>query len=167
MQPRANPVIVDGSAGALAELAAFGALPATRAILYAADLNPAEMRTELAAGGDVVISDSNRRQAFVAGSLEQNTGPVLTPSESVSADGELLDQFGRGPDYETVATYGGIGSVQAPYDPELVQFPEHGPFAAIDGSTATAWLADPTLTPDQWWLRVDFRRPREHQFDRI
>ena len=39
VQPRANPVIVDGSAGALAELAAFGALPATRAILYAADLN--------------------------------------------------------------------------------------------------------------------------------
>ena len=159
VQPRANPVIVDGSAGALAELAAFGALPATRAILYAADLSPGEMRTELAAGGDVVISDSNRRQAFVAGSLEQNTGPVLTPSESVSADGELFDDFGRGPDYETVATYGGIGAVQAPYDPELVQFPEHGPFAAIDGSTATAWLADPTLTPDQWWLRVDFRRP--------
>jgi arabinofuranan 3-O-arabinosyltransferase len=159
VQPRANPVIVDGSASALAELAAFGALPATRAVLYAADLSPGEMRTELAAGGDVVISDSNRRQAFVAGSLEQNTGPVLTPSETVSSDGELLDPFGRGPDYETVSTYGGVRSVQAPYDPERAQFPEHGPFAAIDGSTATAWLADPTLAPDQWWLQVEFRRP--------
>jgi arabinofuranan 3-O-arabinosyltransferase len=159
VQPRANPVIVDGSASALAELAAFGALPATRPILYAADLSAPQMRTELASGGDVVISDSNRRQAFVAGSLEQNTGQVLTPGESVSADGELLDPFGRGPHHETVATYGEIQSVQAPYDPERAQFPEHGPFAAIDGSTATAWLADPTLTPDQWWLRVDFRRP--------
>ncbi|MGO9819022.1 MAG: alpha-(1-_3)-arabinofuranosyltransferase family protein [Solirubrobacteraceae bacterium] len=159
VQPRANPVIVDGSASALAELAAFGALPATRAILYSADLGARQMRTELAAGGDVVISDSNRRQALVAGSLEQNTGPVLTSSETVSSDGELLDPFGRGPDYETVATYGGIRSVQAPYDPERAQFPEHGPFAAIDGSTATAWLADPTLAPGQWWLSVDFARP--------
>jgi hypothetical protein len=159
VQPRANPVIVDGSASAVAELAAFGALPGTRAVLYAADLSARQMRTELAAGGNVVISDSNRRQAFVAGSLEQNTGPTLTPNQSVSADGELLDPFGRGPDYETVATYGGIRSVQAPYDPERAQFPEHGPFAAIDGSTATAWLADPTLTPDQWLLEVDFTRP--------
>ena len=35
----------------------------------------------------MVISDSNRRQAFVAGSLEQNTGPTLTAAQSVSADG--------------------------------------------------------------------------------
>lgn len=159
VQPRANPVIVDGSASALAELAAFGALPSRRAILYSADLTAAEMRTELADGGNVVISDSNRRQAFAASSLEQNTGPVLTAAETVSADGELLDPFGGGSDYETVATYGGIASVQAPDDPERAQFPEHGPFAAIDGSTQTAWLADPTLSPDQWWLRVGFRRP--------
>ena len=162
VQPRSNPVIVDGSASGLAELAAFAALPPTRPILYAADLDSAQMRSELADGGDVVISDSNRRQAFVVGSLEQDSGPVLTAQQSVSADGELLDPFGRGPEDETVATFGGgIRSVSAPYDPESVQFPEHGPFAAIDGSTATAWLADPTLTPDQRFIQIEFAHPTD------
>ncbi len=161
VEPRADPLVVDGSAGGVAELAAFGALPAQRALLYAADLSPDAMRGALRGGGDVVISDSNRRQAFVAGSLEQNTGPVLTAQQSISADGELLNPFALGSAAETVATYTGIRSVEAPASPERVQFPEHAPFAAIDGSPATAWLADPTLTPDQRWLGVDLERPRD------
>ena len=104
-------------------------------ILYAADLGPAALRRQVAPGGDVVITDSNRRQAFAASSLEQNTGAVLAADETVSADGFILDPFGRGPDDETVAVYGGgVRAVQAPFSPQRVQFPEHGPFAAIDGS---------------------------------
>jgi arabinofuranan 3-O-arabinosyltransferase len=160
IEPRAQPVIVDGSAAALAGLAAFGALPADRALLYAADLHPAQLRAQLARGGQLVISDSNRRQAFVTGSLEQNAGPVLAPSEDVSADGLILDPFGRGPDAETVAAYTGVRSVEAPSSPEVVQFPEHAPVAAVDGSPSTAWLADPTLGAGSRWLQVDFDRPR-------
>ncbi len=161
VEPRADPLVVDGSAGGVAELAAFGALPAQRALLYAADLSADAMRGALRGGGKVVISDSNRRQAFVAGSLEQNTGAVLTAQQSISADGELLDPFALASATETVATYTGIRSVEAPASPERVQFPEHAPFAAIDGSPATAWLADPTLTPDQRWLQIDLERPRD------
>ena len=160
VEPRAQPVVVDGAAGALAGLAAFGALPSDRALLYAADLDPAELRAQLHDGGQLVISDSNRRQAFVTGSLEQNAGPVLTPAQDVSADGLILDPFGRGPDDETVATYSGVRSVQAPSSPEVAQFPEHQPFAAIDGSPLTAWLADPTLGAGSRWLQVDFARRR-------
>jgi hypothetical protein len=162
VEPRASPVIVDGSAGGVAGLAAFGALAPGRALLYAADLAPARLRAAVAAGGEVVISDSNRRQAFVSGSLEQNAGPVLTPEQDVSADGFVLDPFGSDPDDQTVASYsGGIVSVEAPYSPQIPQFPEHAPFAAIDGSPATAWLADPTLAPSDRWLQVDFPRPRD------
>ena len=160
VEPRAQPVVVDGSAGALAGLAAFGALPSDRALLYAADLDPAQLRAELSRGGDLVVSDSNRRQAFVTGSLEQNAGPVLTPSQDVSADGLILDPFGRGPDAETVAAYAGVRSVEAPSSPEVAQFPEHAPFAAVDGSPSTAWLADPTLAVSDRWLQVDLDRPR-------
>ncbi len=160
IEPLAEPVVVDGSAGAIAGLAAFGALPAQRALLYSGDLTAPQLRASLADGGDMVISDSNRRSAFVAGSLEQNTGPVLTPQQNVSADGIILDPFGRGPDFETVASYSGVRSVEAPASPEVPQFPEHAPFAAIDGSPQTAWLADPTLGPAGRWLQVDFDRPR-------
>ena len=160
IEPRAAPVVVDGSAAALAGLAAFGALPAQRALLYSGDLTAPQLRNALAGGGDLVISDSNRRAAFVAGSLEQNAGPVLTPAQDVSVDGIVLDPFGRGSDFETVASYSGVRSVQAPASPEIPQFPEHAPFAAIDGSPATAWLADATLGPAERWLQVDFERPR-------
>jgi arabinofuranan 3-O-arabinosyltransferase len=160
VEPRAQPVVVDGSAGALAGLAAFGALPSDRALLYSADLDPASLRAQLAHGGQLVISDSDRRQAFVTGSLEQNAGPVLTPSQNVSADGLILDPFTGGPDDETVATYTGVRSVQAPSSPEVAQFPEHQPFAAIDGSPSTAWLADPTLGASDRWLQVDLDGPR-------
>ncbi|MGP0048932.1 MAG: alpha-(1-_3)-arabinofuranosyltransferase family protein [Solirubrobacteraceae bacterium] len=160
VEPRAAPVVVDGSAAGIAELAAFGALPARRALLYAADLSPAQLRAELAHGGDLVITDSDRRQAFVSGTLEQNAGPVLTPDEDLSADGFILDPFGLDPDHETVADYSGVRSVQAPSSPQIAQFPEHAPFAAIDGSPTTAWLADPTLGAGDRWLQVDFDRAR-------
>ncbi len=158
VEAASQPVVVDGSADALAGLAAFGALAPDQALLYAADLSPAQLRSSLAGGGQLVISDSNRRRAFVASSLEQNAGPTLTPDQGVSSDGIILDPFGRGPDFETVAGYTGVRSVQAPASPQNPQFPEHAPFAAIDGSTQTAWLADPTLGPGRRWLQVDFVR---------
>lgn len=160
IEPRASPIVVDGSADALAGLAAFGALPSQRVLLYSGDLTAAQLRGALAGGGELVISDSNRRRAFVASSLEQNTGPTLTPDQDVSADGIILDPFGRGADFETVARYTGVRSVQAPASPEQPQFPEHRPFAAIDGSPATAWLADPTLGRAARWLQVGFEHPR-------
>ena len=141
------PVVLDGSADGIAGLAAFNQLAAGRPLLYSGDLSAAALRDQLKRGGELVISDSNRRRAFVAGSLEQNAGPTLAPDQSVSADGIMLDPFRRGPDFQTVASYQGIASVQAPSSPQRPQFPEHAPFAAVDGSTSTAWVADPTLVP--------------------
>jgi arabinofuranan 3-O-arabinosyltransferase len=164
VEPRAGPIVVDGSAAAVAGLAAFDALPANRALLYSADLTAPQLRASLAQGGEVVISDSNARQAFVSGSLEQNVGPLLTPAQTVSADGIILDPLGLGSRAQTVARYSGIRLVQAPSSPQTPQFPEHAPFAAIDGSPATAWLADPTLGPSGRWLQVDFTRPRTVPF---
>ncbi|HEY6522165.1 MAG TPA: alpha-(1-_3)-arabinofuranosyltransferase family protein [Solirubrobacteraceae bacterium] len=161
VEPVRDPIVVDGSADGIAGLAAFSMLPLQRPILYAADLGPAALRRQVAPGGDVVITDSNRRQAFAASSLEQNTGAVLASDETVSADGLILDPFGRGPGDETVAVYGGgVRVVQAPFSPQRAQFPEHGPSAAIDGSVQTAWVADPTLDPSQRWLQVDFSLAR-------
>jgi len=160
VEPVAQPVIVDGSAAGVAGLAAFRALPAGRALRYAADLSAAQLRGALASGGQLVITDSNRRQAFAPGSLEQNTGAVLTAGENVSADGLILDPFGGSPDDETVSVDSGLSGVQAPFSPQTRQYPEHAAFAALDGSPATAWLADPTLAPANRWLQTEFTAPR-------
>ncbi len=160
VEPVAQPVIIDGSAAGVAGLAAFGGLPADHALRYAADLTPAQLRGALARGGQLVITDSNRRQAFAPGSLEQNAGAVLPADESVSADGLILDPFGGGPADETVSVDSGLRDVQAPFSPQTRQYPEHAAFAALDGSPATAWLADPTLSPANRWLQADFTAPR-------
>ena len=161
VEPRAQPVVVDGSAAGAGRPGRVRS--AARRPAAAVLRRPRRRRScapSCAPAAQLVISDSNRRQAFVTGSLEQNAGPVLTPPQDVSADGLILDPFGRGPDDETVATYSGVRSVEAPSSPEVAQFPEHAPFAAIDGSPSTAWLADPTLGAGDRWLQVDFDRPR-------
>jgi hypothetical protein len=161
VEPAAAPIVVDGSAETIAGLAAFGGLRAGEPVLYSGDLSAGQVRSALAGGGELVMGDSNRRRAFAASSLDQNTGPALTPSQNVSADGLILDPFGRGQDFQTVASYVGVRSVESPASPQRVQFPEHAPYAAIDGSRATAWLADPTLDPARRWLQVDFDRARD------
>ena len=161
VEPRARPLIVDGSADALVALAGLGALPADRALRYAADLPRAELR-ELAAGGaDIVVSDTNRRRAFVSSSLVQNTGATLAPDQAPAENGIVLDPFGRGSPAQTVALLRGARSIDAPFSPVRPQFPEHRPFAALDGDPHTAWLADPTLDPGRWRLDLTFNRPRD------
>ena len=52
-------------------------------------------------------------------------------------------------------------SVSAPASPQVTQFPEHRPFAAIDGDTGTAWLADRALAAPRHVLTVKLEEPRE------
>ena len=69
-RPTQGATVVDGSADALAGLAAFGALPAGR-IAYAGDV---ERGRAAPARREVVISDSNRRRVLAAARMAQNHG---------------------------------------------------------------------------------------------
>ena len=74
----------------------------------------------------------------------------------------MLNPFPEdGSDAQTVAVYEGIAGVRAPSSPGFPQFPEHRPFAAIDGDPATYWQADRALTADRHTLEVTLRRPRD------
>jgi hypothetical protein len=157
--PLARPTVVDGSADAVAGLAAFGALPPS--VLYAADRDPGELRAAVRAGADVVISDSNRRRVFVPSRLEQNLGWTLGPDEDPSEDAAMLNPFAdRGSDAQTVALYGGA-RVRAPFSPGGEQYPEHRPYAAFDGDPDTAWLADRYLERPRRWVEIELARPRD------
>lgn len=159
--PAAAPVVVDGSATALAGLAAFGALPRERVLLAADRLAPAAIAPTLTAGSELVVADGNRRQAYAAARIEQSRGPTLPADRTVSEDGVVLDVARQGSPAQTVQVLGGIAGVDAPASPAVPQFPEHRPFAALDGDPATAWLADRTLTPDRHALTVTFLAPRD------
>ena len=161
--PRDGATVVDGSAPAIADLAAFGALRTDRALHYAADLDEAALRAQAARGASFVISDSNRRRVFVAARLRGNTGWTVPAGEQLSEDSAQLDPFPRrGTDAQTVALVGGgVASVHADFSPGFAQFPERRPFAALDGDPATAWLADRALATDRHHLDVAFPAPRD------
>ncbi len=159
--PQAGSVVVDGGASGIAALAAFGALDPGRALSYAPDLGSAGIRAAASPGATVVISDGNRRRAFLASRSRGQVGPTLPVGEGISADGALLDPWLGAPAFETVQQLSGVASVTAPASPQVTQFPERRPFAAVDGDPSTAWLADRALERPRHRLTVTFDAPRD------
>ncbi|MET0205744.1 MAG: alpha-(1-_3)-arabinofuranosyltransferase family protein [Thermoleophilaceae bacterium] len=158
---RSGPgLVVDGSADALAALAAFDALPAGGPILYAGDADAPALR-EAADGGEVVVSDSNRRRVFISSRPTQNVGATLAADDPISRDGAVLNPFARrGTDGQTVALLDGAAWIRAPFSPQFAQFPEHRPFAAFDGDPDTFWIADRNLERGERRIEIQFDEPR-------
>ena len=161
VMPRGPLTLVDGGARAFTALAAFDELDPGRAYSAGADLTTDAARGAARAGGGVVIADGVRRQALVASRLRGGVGPVLPANRGVGQDGVRLDPYadtGVGTDAQTVQVLRGIADVRAPFSPQITQFPEHRPFAALDGDLGTAWLADRRLGPERAVLTVDLGR---------
>jgi hypothetical protein len=157
LEADAGATVVDGSADALAGLAALGALPSGR-IAYAGDASADELRR----AGEIVISDSNRRRVLAAARMAQNHGATLAADDPFSPDAAVLDLFpARGADGQTVATYDGARYLRMPFSPAYSQFPERRPFAAFDGDPATHWQADRALEEGRHWLEIGFDAPRD------
>ncbi len=162
VEPRAPASVVDGSADGVADLAALGALPRSRPLLYAGDLSAAALRQQASSGAQVFITDSNRRRVFVASRMLQNVGATEPADQPFAADASVIDPFpGRGSAAQTVAGFEGARYVTAPYEAQLAQFPEHAAFAAFDGDPSTSWYADPTLPPSQQWIEIGLARARD------
>lgn len=161
VEPLDPATIVDGSAAGLAGLAAFGALPESTPIFYAGDLTAAQIRRQAARGTEVVITDSNRRRAFIPTNTQQNVGRTLRTDEPFNEDAALINPFpARGSDAETVAVLKGARSISAPEGGGPLAFPEKAAVAAFDGDSSTMWT-DRFLRPDQRWLEIEFDRPRD------
>ena len=164
VEPERGATVLDGSADGIAGLAALGALPARARIAYAGDLAPAELQ-RAAAGGEVVISDSNRRRVLSAARMAQNHGATLPADDPFSPDAAVVDLFpSRGGGAQTVALYHGVRHLRSPFSPAYSQFPERRPFAAFDGDPATHWQADRALEPARHWLEAGFEAPRDVPF---
>jgi len=165
--PRSPLTVLDGGAQGVVDLAAFGDLRPELALAYAPDLDRERIAAAVRDGAGFVIADGVRRRGFVAARLRGNTGPTLPADRDVSEDGTRLNPFrDRGPDQpaaQTVALLRGEGarSVSAPSNPQVTQFPEHRPSAALDGDLRTAWLADRVLARPRHHLDITFDRPRD------
>jgi arabinofuranan 3-O-arabinosyltransferase len=160
--PVSPPTIVDGSADGIAGLAAFGALPRDLPILYAGDLSDAALRSAAGTGARVVVSDSNRRRLFSPQDSQQNLGATLPATERLSKNAAAINPFPkRGAAGQTVAVLRGARSITAPGNVEANAFPEHRPYAALDGRLDTSWIADRRVAPADRWIQIDFNRSRD------
>nr|MBA3300506.1 DUF3367 domain-containing protein [Thermoleophilaceae bacterium] len=158
LDPRA---VVDGDAEGVAELAAHGALDPRGGLAYAGDLDRAEVEQAVRGGATLVFSDSARKRILASSRLRLNHGPTLTAPATASEDAVVSDLFpGRGDGGRTVARYSGLRDLDARLSPGYSLFPEHRPYAALDGRLDTSWLADPNLEDPQRFIELELDAPR-------
>ncbi len=164
--PAGGAKIVDGDADGVVALAGVGALDPRRALFYAGDLSRPAAQDLLAESPTLSFTDSNRRRYRLGSAVVANLGPTLAASEPIDRMFPVYDPFpAAGLGARTVAVYSGIKSITSPAKPSFLLFPEHRPFAALDGDRSTAWIAQ-SDKPSEQYIEVVFARPLEaNSFD--
>ncbi|HSZ36960.1 MAG TPA: alpha-(1-_3)-arabinofuranosyltransferase family protein [Acidimicrobiales bacterium] len=152
-------VVMEGDATGLNNLAGLGLLNTSSAIYYAGTLGAKPQLKQLASqGAQLVVTDTNRKQAFRWDTLTANAGYTETPDEN-PAKTDLSDSPielfpGSGITSKTNATYVGAVNVTASsYGNGVSYTPEDQAYSAIDNNLDTAWITG-TFVPDpkgEWW----------------
>jgi hypothetical protein len=162
VDPLGPATVVDGGAQGVGDLAAFGGLSAKAPIFYAGDLSTSALRAQAARGAQIVITDSNRRREFLPQSTQQNLGPTLAADQPLPTNAADINPFAKdGAAGQTVSVLEGARSIIAPTQAGELQFPEHAPIAAFDGSLSTSWVANRYLPVSDRWIQVTFNAPRD------
>ena len=160
-EPVTSAVVVDGDGVGLVDAAAAGVLGAgasSPVILYAGSLDThgGTLRSAMVGGARLVLTDTNRRQAFRWNTIQAVAGRTLAAGERQPSDPNdaPLDIFPGAPaDAQSTTVALGVTSVTASsYGSPLAYLPEDRPLEAIDGNLDTAWEVGPFLDPrGQWW----------------
>ena len=146
---------MEGDATGLNNLAGLGLLNTDSALYYAGTLapHPARLRQLAARGAHLVVTDTNRKQAFRWDTLTANAGYTETPSDN-PAKTDLSDSpvelFPGTGDHvaRPYATYVGAVNVTASsYGNSVSYTPEDQAYSAIDGNFDTAWITG-TFVPN-------------------
>ncbi len=154
------PAVVDGDAEGLIAMAAVGALDPTKASFYAADLNKGSLRALLAERPTLTFTDSNRRRGVLVAKLTTNTGPTLGATDPLSREFPDYNPFAAlGDAGRTVAVYSGLTALFSPVIPGFTLFPEHRPYAALDGDLTTSWVTQERDSSKRY-IELTLDRPR-------
>jgi hypothetical protein len=160
-------LIVAGDATGLENLAGLGMLDTDSAIYYSGtlDTEPKQLHQLLGQGAALVLTDTNRKEAFRWDTLSANYGETETPSAnpaSTDPSDSPIELFSGAPsDAKTTASYVGAVDVTASsYGNPLSYTPEDRPYNAIDGNLDTSWNTGTFLSDvaGQWW-QVRFQNP--------
>ena len=160
-------IVMEGDATGLNNLAGLGLLNTDSAIYYAGTLatHPAQLQSLASKGAQLVVTDTNRKQAFRWDTLTANSGYTETPSEDPAktdlSDSPIQLFPGTGVTSQSYASYAGAVNVTASsYGNSVSYTPEDQAYSAIDNNFDTAWITG-TFVPDprgQWW-QAQFAHP--------
>ena len=153
-------LVMEGDATGLNNLAGLGLLNTDSAVYYAGTLanDPARLADLASQGAQLVLTDTNRKQAFRWDTLTANAGYTETPDEN-PAKSDLSDSPvelfpGTTITSKSYASYVGAVDVTASsYGNSVSYTPEDQAYSAIDDNFDTAWITG-TFVPDpagQWW----------------
>ncbi len=154
------PTVIDGDAVGLVDAADVGLLDNDPTIFYAGTLQKDKSLSSstFARPANLVVTDSNRKQAFEWNSLDDNTGYTETKGEKPSAfvqNDPGINLFpGAGADAQTTTSLGGVSSVTASaYGTAESLRSEWRPANALDGNPTTAWETegDNGIPNGNWW----------------
>ena len=132
---RPGMTVLDGDAHGVAALAAHGALAGGRAPLRGRSRARPSCATELERGGTLVLTDSNRAQrSSTPRACACATAPRSGRRTRARPDSPTFELFDReSNDQRTLALYSGLRTLESPIQAGQAIFPEHRPFAAVDG----------------------------------
>ncbi|HXQ75828.1 MAG TPA: alpha-(1-_3)-arabinofuranosyltransferase family protein [Acidimicrobiales bacterium] len=154
----AGELVVDGDGVGLDEAASAGLLNTDSAILYAGtlDTHPSAEAQALASNSTLVVTDSNRKEAFRWNTILGNAGATLTKAQPQPTDpnNAPLDLFPGAPaDAQTTVALQGVDAITASSYGNVDDYlPEVRPSQALDGNLDTAWETGAFTVPlHQWW----------------
>ena len=141
--------MVDGDGQGLVNAAAAGLLADNPTIFYSASAagspeSPSALKSQLARGAVLVLTDTNGKQLPTWGTLNDNYGYVESAGETplVADPPRWPCRYSPAPGAhtQTVAEISQVASVRATaYGNPITNTPENRPFNAIDGNADTAW----------------------------
>ncbi len=168
----AGELVVDGDGVGLDEAASAGLLNTDSAILYAGtlDTHPSAEAQALASNSTLVVTDSNRKEAFRWNTILGNAGATLTKAQPQPTDpnNAPLDLFPGAPaDAQTTVALQGVDAITASSYGNVDDYlPEDRPSQALDGNLDTAWETGAFTVPlHQWWQVVTHRPPHHRPRD--
>jgi hypothetical protein len=160
-------LVVSGDATALQDLAGAGLLDTKSAIYYSGTLDsqPKQLQQLMAGGAALVVTDTNRKQAFRWDSVSANAGYTETPGENpqkTDPSDSPVDLFPKAPADARTTAYdvGAVNVTASTYGNSVSYTPEDRAFSAVDSNLDTAWrtgafISDPK---GQWW-QLAFAHP--------
>jgi arabinofuranan 3-O-arabinosyltransferase len=160
-------ILLSGDATGVDNLAGLGLLNTDSAIYYSGTLatDSARIHSLASSGAQLVVTDTNRKQAFRWDTLSANAGATETPSEDPAKSDQSdspIELFPGAPtSAKTTAAYVGAVSVtSSSYGNSVSYTPEDRAYSGIDANLDTAWITG-TFVPDpagEWWQST-FSKP--------